>query len=283
MSLSIGQLGLASDYPSLYSPNVLFKVSRLAARADLGFSSNTLSLVSLPFVGVDIWNAYELSWLNTKGKPQVSCGRLIVSAQSPYLVESKSLKLYLNSLNSVRFDSWQNVQSCIERDLAALLDFPVKFELIPLEKEPLTLLHSSDAWRCLDELDVSIEPGEPNCANLAHAQQSQVHQIYVSHLFKSNCPVTHQPDWASVWIDYQGQALDEAALLAYLCAFRNHNGFHEQCVERIFMGIWQTLQPEKLSVYARYTRRGGLDINPWRSSYTAQPPQALLRDRWVRQ
>jgi len=159
----------------------------------------------------------------------------------------------------------------------------VRFELIPLNQVSSKLICASDTWRCLDDLDISIELDVPSRELLRHDGSEIVAQTYVSHLFKSNCPVTAQPDWASIWIEYHGQALNEASLLSYLCSFRNHQGFHEQCVERIFMDIWQMLHPQKLSVYARYTRRGGLDINPWRSSYTAQPPQNLLADRWVRQ
>ena len=264
-------LGKQSAYISQYSPQLLQPVPRSLNRDDLHLNH------PLPFTGADLWTLYELSWLDPKGKPVVAIGEVQVSANSTHLIESKSFKLYLNSLNQTVFPSLQAVEATLQRDLAACAEGDVTVQLYRLQDAP----HQFAIWPgiCLDDQDVTITEYDFDPRLLANAltpDAATVSESLHSHLLKSNCLVTGQPDWGSVLIEYTGRNIDHAALLRYLVSFRNHNEFHEQCVERIFMDIMRYCAPEKLTVYARYTRRGGLDINPFRSNWQSQIPNTRL-------
>ncbi|WP_019575038.1 NADPH-dependent 7-cyano-7-deazaguanine reductase QueF [Curvibacter lanceolatus] len=265
------QLGKASAYVDQYQPSLLFPIPRLGKREEIGISG------SPPFFGADLWTAFELSWLNLRGKPQVAIAHVTVPCESPNIIESKSFKLYLNSFNNTRFTDASEVQARLRADLseAAWRGAPhpgsVGVKLLAPEVFDREPVHELDGLN-LDRLDIECQHYTP-APELLSAQvgEAPVTETLTSHLLKSNCLVTGQPDWGSVQIRYSGAQIDQAGLLAYLVSFRNHNEFHEQCVERIFMDLWRRCQPIKLSVYARYTRRGGLDINPFRTSH----PQAL--------
>ncbi|WP_363799752.1 NADPH-dependent 7-cyano-7-deazaguanine reductase QueF [Lysobacter firmicutimachus] len=254
-------LGRHVDYPREYDPSLLFPIARSLGRAHIGLSDQ-----ALPFVGVDRWHAYELSWLDGRGKPRVGTATISVPAASPQLIESKSLKLYLNSFNATRFEREDEVLARIVADLSRAAGAPVEvaFGLPPIDERGDGTAAVADS---IDELDVAIDDyGPPNAGHLLADAGTVVEETLCSALLKSNCPVTGQPDWARVSIAYRGPRLDRPALLRYLISFRDHAEFHEQCVERIYADLWQRAQPQWLSVEARYTRRGGLDINPWRGS-----------------
>ncbi|KPD24474.1 NADPH-dependent 7-cyano-7-deazaguanine reductase QueF [Idiomarina zobellii] len=262
-------LGQQTEYPSQYDSSQLQAVPRSLNREPIGISGE------LPFSGVDQWTGYELSWLNAKGLPQVAIGYFEVPAASPNLVESKSFKLYLNSFNESRFDTWGDVQSIMKKDLSACAGDSVSVQLTPLSR----VAHEAIAdfqGECIDSQDIDIEHYDyrPELLKLED-NAKEVEEKLHSHLLKSNCLITNQPDWGSVFIHYQGPKINKAALLAYLVSFRGHNEFHEQCVERIFQDIL-ALGVKKLSVYARYTRRGGLDINPFRSNFEPAPQMQRL-------
>lgn len=261
-------LGRPVAYVSEYDPRLLFPIARAPQREALGIGT------PLPFHGVDLWTAYELSWLAPSGKPQVALARIAVPASSPCIVESKSLKLYLNSFNQTRLDGPAELRVRLERDLGAGFGAPVAVELVGPERFADERLAELDG-DCLDGLDIATDTYTPEPGFLtAAAGVAPVREVLVSHLLKSNCRVTGQPDWASVQIAYAGPPIDHAGLLRYLISFRNHNEFHEPCVERIFVDVLRRCAPAQLSVYARYTRRGGLDINPFRSTDAgAQPPR----------
>ncbi|MEJ2803478.1 NADPH-dependent 7-cyano-7-deazaguanine reductase QueF [Comamonadaceae bacterium PP-2] len=261
------QLGKTSAYVDRYDAGLLFPIPRLGKRQEIGLPG------AIPFMGADLWTAYELSWLNPKGKPQVALAQFTVPCDSPCIVESKSLKLYLNSFNHTRLADAEEVRVRLQQDLSAAAGAGVAVSLVLPEAFDAQPIHELDGLN-LDRLDVECSHYTPEPALLqATRNELPVSEVLVSHLLKSNCLVTGQPDWGSVQISYTGPQIDQAGLLQYLVSFRNHNEFHEQCVERIYMDIWRQCKPVKLAVYARYTRRGGLDINPWRSSY----PQALPR------
>lgn len=252
-------LGKDTQYPDHYDPSLLFPIERETGRAQL-------SLQPPPaWHGADVWNAYELSWLNEKGKPQVALARFIFPATSTHIIESKSFKLYLNSFNQTPMPGRDALMAYLQQDLSAAAGTPVSVTLI----EPTAFANESMSeleGTLIDTLDIEVSAYQPD-ANLLKADASQSrHEILRSDLLKSNCPVTRQPDWGSLQIEYTGAAIDHASLLKYIISFRGHNGFHEQCVEQIFCDILRTCKPETLTVYARYTRRGGLDINPWRST-----------------
>lgn len=262
-------LGREVAYPTGYDPNLLFPIPRAAARAQIGIDGS-----ALPFIGFDRWQAYELGWLDALGKPQAATATLIVPCTSPNLIESKSLKLFLNSLNDERFNSAEALRETIATDLSARAgaNVAVHFGLPPLR--------DGDDGECLDALDIEIDDyGPPNAGHLQAARDDIVHERLLTHLFKSNCPVTGQPDWASIIVEYRGPRIDRAGLLRYLISFRRHNEFHEQCVERVFAELMSHCAPQALSVEARYTRRGGLDINPWRATPGFQAPDALRETR----
>ena len=264
-------LGKTTDYRDTYDASLLQGVPRSLNRDPLGLKAD-----NLPFHGADIWTLYELSWLNANGLPQVAVGQVELDYASLNLVESKSFKLYLNSFNQTRFASWDEVRSTLQRDLSACAQGAVSVTLYrvdELEGEPVARF----AGLCIDDQDIAIDNYEFDAALLTDAASGEVvEETLVSHLLKSNCLITHQPDWGSVQIQYRGSQIDREKLLRYLVSFRHHNEFHEQCVERIFMDIQRFCQPESLSVYARYTRRGGLDINPWRSNTSFVPATGRL-------
>ncbi|MEB4674361.1 NADPH-dependent 7-cyano-7-deazaguanine reductase QueF [Enterobacteriaceae bacterium G50] len=254
-------LGKSTDYRDTYDAGLLQGVPRSLNRDPLGLHAD-----ALPFHGADIWTLYELSWLNAKGLPQVAVGHVELSHTTVNLVESKSFKLYLNSFNQTRFGSWEDVRHTLERDLSACAQGDVTvslYRLDEIEGQPIAHFHGT----CIDNQDIEIDNYQFNADYLLNSTGSKkVEETLVSHLLKSNCLITHQPDWGSVQIQYRGPQIDREKLLRYLVSFRHHNEFHEQCVERIFSDILRFCQPESLTVYARYTRRGGLDINPWRSN-----------------
>lgn len=264
-------LGKTTDYRDTYDASLLQGVPRSLNRDPLGLKAD-----NLPFHGADIWTLYELSWLNANGLPQVAVGQVELDYASLNLVESKSFKLYLNSFNQTRFASWDEVRSTLQRDLSACAQGAVSVTLYrvdELEGQPVARF----AGLCIDDQDIAIDNYEFDAALLTDAASDDVvEETLVSHLLKSNCLITHQPDWGSVQIQYRGGQIDREKLLRYLVSFRHHNEFHEQCVERIFTDIQRFCQPESLSVYARYTRRGGLDINPWRSNTDFVPATGRL-------
>lgn len=268
----LSQLGKASAYVDQYDASLLFPLLRETKRLEIGITGR------LPFLGADLWTAFELSWLNLRGKPQVALAHFTVPCESTHIVESKSFKLYLNSFNNSRFDSVDAVRERLRDDISAAIwqGGPVRAAagarlLMPhqFDAEPV---HELDGLS-IDRLDVECELYQPAPQLLSAAlDEKPVEETLVSHLLKSNCLVTGQPDWGSVQIRYSGPQIDQAGLLQYIVSFRNHNEFHEQCVERIYMDVMARCKPAKLSVYARYTRRGGLDINPWRTSHPQIPP-----------
>ena len=251
-------LGRPVAYRSDYAPELLFPVPRQTKREELGLRPG-----DLPFVGWDLWNAYELSWLDPRGKPVVALGEFRVPAASPCLIESKSLKLYLNSFNQSAFESMEAVRLTLVRDLSAAAGAPVELRLYAPEAAPRRF--GTPAGVLLDELEVAIRHYQP-APQLLSADGPEVAETLYSHLLKSNCLVTGQPDWGTVAIRYRGPAIDRPGLLAYIVSFREHHEFHEQCVERIYCDLLARCRPAELAVWARYTRRGGLDINPFRAS-----------------
>jgi len=267
-------LGKPTDYCSEYNPNLLQAVPRALNRDGLGIKASNLA-----FKGEDIWYGYELSWLNNKGKPVVAVAEFRFDCTSPNIVESKSFKLYLNSFNQSRFTSWDEVQQHLTQDLSKIAECQAKVTLFKVDSCEALAIAPITA-RCIDELDVTVDNYtiEPTLLSLSANNEQVENTALVSHLLKSNCLITNQPDWASVYITYSGQKIDEAALLSYLISFRQHNEFHEQCVERIFTDIMATCSPKALTVFARYTRRGGLDINPYRTTEeTIAPSLRTLR------
>ncbi|MCG6542415.1 NADPH-dependent 7-cyano-7-deazaguanine reductase QueF [Pseudomonas sp. KSR10] len=267
----LSPLGKSSAYVATYSPEQLFPIPRAPKWAELGLTADTL-----PYRGVDIWNCYELSWLLPSGKPVVAIGEFSIPSDSPNIIESKSFKLYLNSLNQSVFDSREALVEVMTRDLSAAAGKPVGVRLRTLEEVAREGI-ASPAGRCIDELDIAIEHYDSPRADLLSCDPGRrVEECVFSHLLKSNCPVTGQPDWGTVVIQYRGAALDHGSLLAYLVSFRQHADFHEQCVERIFLDLQRLLTPEQLSVHARYVRRGGLDINPYRSTDFDAPSNGRL-------
>ena len=267
------QLGKTSAYTDQYDPTLLFPIPRAGKRAEIGIAD------APPFFGADLWTAFEVSWLNLRGKPQVALVHFTIPCESPNIVESKSFKLYLNSFNNTRFGDASEVQARLRADISEAVwrgaphPATVGVKLIAPELFDQEPVHELDGLS-LDRLDVECTRYTP-APELLHADHDEapVTEVLTSNLLKSNCLVTGQPDWGSVQIRYSGAQIDQEGLLQYLVSFRNHNEFHEQCVERIFMDIWQRCQPTQLTVYARYTRRGGLDINPFRTSHPgALPP-----------
>ena len=259
-------LGKSTVYSDCYSPDLLRVIPRIESRLLLGLKNN-----SLPFKGVDIWNAYELSWLDLSGKPVVAAAEIRLPCESLNIIESKSLKLYFNSFNQTQFKDKETVLTAIQKDVSERIG------------EEVVLKFFDDSWQrdfkkfpgtCLDSINSEFSEYQVNSALLKNTDDSHaVNETVYSHLLKSNCPITHQPDWASVLIAYQGLPIDHESLLKYIISYRKHDEFHEQSVERIFMDILNCCKPEKLSVYARYVRRGGIDINPYRSNFDASPQE----------
>ncbi len=262
-------LGKTTAYRGRYDPALLYPIPRAPKREDIGLP------VALPMHGVDIWNAYELSWLNAHGKPQVAMAEFRVPAGSPRIIESKSFKLYLNGFAGERTDP-DAMRARMREDLSAAAGAPVDVRLIAAADFPAQSLHTLQGT-CIDGLDLAMDHYAPPWPQFlaTDMQAPVVEETLVSHLLKSNCPVTGQPDWGSVQIAYRGRPIDHAGLLRYLVSFREHNDFHEQCAERIFADIVRRCAPQELTVHARYTRRGGLDINPFRSSRADLTPANL--------
>jgi 7-cyano-7-deazaguanine reductase len=258
-------LGKSSAYPDRYDASLLFAIPRAPQRAVIGIGD------ALPFHGVDIWNAYELSWLDARGKPEVAIGEIRVPATTPNLVESKSLKLYLGGYSQDRFAGADDVRMRIARDLSAAAGGTVSVALVASQRFTSVALTELDG-ESIDDLPIAIEHYGPPDAELLHSSGEDVEESLVSNLLKSTCPVTGQPDWASVQIRYAGPRIDREGLLRYIVSFRNHSDFHEHCVERMHVDLMRRCAPRRLDVYARYTRRGGLDINPWRSTEPGHPP-----------
>lgn len=268
MSVEASLLGKETTYPDTYSPEILFPIVRAASRA---------AYATIPGIsqGLDWWHVFELSWLDDNDKPQVAIGRLSIPASSPFLIESKSLKLYFNSLNFKNFSNQEALTGCVQQDLSLAAQAPVSLSLLDINQLAVSDIHGI----CLDTETPSAIRAEPDASllqldKISVSQKSQEFTLF-SHLLRSNCPVTGQPDWGSVFIRYQGIKPCYSALLAYIISYRRHSGFHEQCVEQMFADIWQQLQPEKLMVYAAYTRRGGLDINPCRVSHIEWLPAPI--------
>ena len=262
--MTAAELPLGRDvaYPTHYDPALLFPIARSLGRSALGLGD-----ALLPFVGVDRWHAYELSWLDARGKPRVATATFTVPFDSPNLIESKSLKLYLNSFNAHRVANELALRDLVVADLSQAAGAPVRFDfgLPPIDTD------AGDAGS-IDALDLDIDRYGPPDPSQLRSEGEAIAETLSSDLLKSNCPVTGQPDWASVRIAYRGPRIDRAGLLRYLVSFRDHADFHEQCVERIFCDILTRCAPHSLSVEARYTRRGGLDINPWRATPDVAPP-----------
>ena len=274
--MAILSLGQATQYPDQYDPSLLFPIPRAENRAKLGFKDSQ----ALPFVGVDIWNAFELSWLNKKGKPQIALAEFQIPADSPNMIESKSFKLYLNSLNSTHFADEHQLRELLIKDLSAVAGSKITIRIQATEAVAKKGMQEMSGV-LLDRLDIEVDPNLLADPNLLGVNESfgPIEQCLVSHLLKSNCPVTGQPDWASVQIRYQGRPILEEGLLRYLIGFRQLGEFHEHCVETIFTDIKRQCKPEKLSVYARYTRRGGLDINPFRTDHNSPWPDNIRHAR----
>jgi 7-cyano-7-deazaguanine reductase len=270
-SPELSQLGQPVHYTDQYDPSLLYPIARAGKREEIGIAG------APPFFGADLWTSYELSWLNPRGKPQVAIGHFTIPCETPNIIESKSLKLYLGSFSGTVFASADAVRDRLRADLSEAVwrgapapsTVGVRL-LLPdvFDQEPV---HELDGLS-LDRLDIECTQYTPAPELLKSAVDEQpVEEVLTSNLLKSNCLVTGQPDWGSIQIRYSGPQIEQGGLLRYLVSFRNHNEFHEQCVERIFMDLWRRCRPTRLAVYARYTRRGGLDINPLRTSH----PMAL--------
>ncbi|PAU77999.1 NADPH-dependent 7-cyano-7-deazaguanine reductase QueF [Halomonas salipaludis] len=266
-TLQHAPLGRESAYPERYDATLLYSIPRAANRAPLGIEEG-----ALPFVGEDEWHAFEVSWLNARGKPLVAVARFRLPADSPNLIESKSWKLYLNGFNQTRFASREEVIAKLERDLSGVAGSAVEVALFGVDDQALAPRRLPG--ECLDDLDIEVDDYTPSAAHLKVGEEI-VEETLHSHLLKSNCPVTGQPDWGSVMIRYRGPRLDREGLLRYLIGYRQHQDFHEHCVEHIFSDLMVRARPERLLVLARYVRRGGLDISPWRATPGERPPEPL--------
>lgn len=254
------ELGKKSQYSTHYNPEILFPIARQLNRDDINIHGN-----QLPFFGFDVWNHYEVSWLNGKGKPIAALAEIIFDCQSPNIIESKSLKLYFNSLNNSQYKDVETVKNMIQKDLSSRAGSEVIVNIIPIHHFRDEKLWQGFDGICLDELDVECSTYQVN-ENLLSTESHVVEETLHSNLLKSNCLVTNQPDWGSVEISYKGNQINHVGLLKYIVSFRNHNEFHEHCIERIFVDIMKKCRPQELTVHGRYTRRGGLDINPYRST-----------------
>lgn len=276
-SLHSAPLGHSSDYPEQYDASLLFPIERAANRAALDLEANA----ELPFVGLDLWQAFEVSWLDRKGKPVVRLARFGIPANSPRLIESKSFKLYLNGFNLTSFAHQGEVIERLEWDLSEAVGADVMVNLYPLDAGDFAV--KTLPGECIDGLDVAISHYTPAPELLKSNAEEIVEESLHSHLLKSNCPVTGQPDWGSVVIHYRGPRIERETLLAYLVSYRNHQDFHEHCVERIYLDILAATGAHELAVMARYTRRGGLDINPCRASSFESLNPEWLEGRLARQ
>ena len=270
-SLNALKLGQQTKYSEKYDRTLLQPVPRRLNRDQLNITATQ------PFtIGADIWTAYEISWLNPKGVPQVAIADVSIDFRSENLIESKSFKLYLNSFNQTTFTDFADVQQTLQRDLQDCAQGEVRVRLNSLADytaQPIVAL----SGECIDAQDIEVRDYAFNATLLNHCTgEHLIEETLVSHLLKSNCLITQQPDWGSLQIHYVGKQINREQLLRYIISFRQHNEFHEQCVERIFCDLMQYAKPEKLTVYARYTRRGGLDINPYRSNFEPLPQNVRL-------
>ena len=267
-------LGTATDYPDRYDASLLFAVSRESQRAALSIEGD------LPFSGWDVWNAYEITWLDRQGRPRLAIGEFRVRAESPAMVESKSLKLYLGSFAQEPLASVTELGERIAADLSSVCGDKVAVALTPgASFEAMVPLRGlPSGTESIDDADVTIDASHPDPALLAHAGTS-IDESLRSSLFRSTCPVTGQPDYADVFIRYRGPRIERAGLLRYLVSYRRHAAFHEACVERIFVDIKERCRSERLSVHARFMRRGGIDINPFRSNFEPAPPANIRTPR----
>jgi 7-cyano-7-deazaguanine reductase len=267
----LSPLGKKVEYQDHYDPTQLFPIPRAAKRAEIGVDD-----ARPPFHGVDIWNGYELSWLNARGKPCIAIARFDIPADSPRLIESKSFKLYLNSYNQTCLADTDELTARLTQDLSNAAGAPVRVTLTAPAAFAAARFAELDGSN-IDALDIAVDNYSPQPDSLSADTDRIISETIISDLLKSNCLVTGQPDWGSVQIRYTGPAIDHEGLLRYLIGFRQHNEFHEQCVERIFVDLMRQCRPQTLTVYARYTRRGGLDINPWRSNDPGAEPPVNLR------
>lgn len=265
-------LGKKSLYKNTYTPSLLFSIPRKMKRDEIGIGDR------LPFQGIDIWNAFEISWLNPKGKPRVAMAEFQIPCDTPNLIESKSFKLYLNSFNNSHFEGLDRVQAVMKEDLSHYAGKEIGVKLFELRDVPSKIGKFSGI--CLDDLDIECSHYLPQI-NYLSADGNVVEETLFSDLLKSNCLVTGQPDWGSIQISYRGKKINHEGLLRYIVSLRDHEEFHEQCVERIFNDILRLCEPQWLTVYARYTRRGGLDINPYRTNQSMKPE--MINDRLIRQ
>lgn len=265
-------LGKETDYKNEYNPSLLDPIHRSHGRKDIGIFEN------IPFKGFDLWTSFEMSWLNKNGKPIIAIAEFKIPCDSPYIIESKSFKLYLNSLNQSKFESVEELSLILKNDLSECVKADVIVDIFEsCRSYPHKIIQS--AGKCIDDLDIKINDYDFDASILVDSSSKVeiVSETLSSHLLKSNCLVTNQPDWGSVFVTYEGGKIDEEKLLRYLISFRLHNEFHEQCVERIFNDINRLCNPKRLSVFARYTRRGGLDINPFRSNFELTPDSNIGR------
>jgi len=261
-------LGRQTPVTDSYAPELLYPISRATGREQIATAG------ALPFTGTDLWHAYEMSWLDAAAKPVTFVGRFAIPASSPNMVESKSFKLYLNSLNNTCFESTEEVREIIRRDIGQVVGTDVELQLLAVDDASLAGAELNGF--CLDDLDAGVPEPEPMATILELQHDGHAEEQLYTHLLRSLCPVTGQPDWASVWIHYSGPSLVRESLLRYIIAYRSHQEFHEQCVERMFSHLYQRLTPEFLHIQAFYTRRGGLDINPFRSTDPAGLPLPRL-------
>jgi 7-cyano-7-deazaguanine reductase len=266
------ELGKQSTYESKYNPAKLFGIDRKIKRHEIGITGD------LPFHGYDVWNHYEVSWLTPKGLPRVAIAQIVVPCDSVNVIESKSLKLYFNTLNNTPFEDTKELESVTSRDLSACAGAPVLVKLHALDNHA-SLMPGIPPGVSIDNQDISIDHYQVDRQLLRTCGES-ISETLHSNLLKSNCLVTGQPDWGTLWVSYNGSRIDPTSLLQYIVSFRNHEEFHEQCVERIFKDVWDRCAPTRLTVGARYTRRGGVDINPIRSS---EPLSEIMNARLVRQ
>lgn len=258
------ELGKKAEYDPHYNPDKLFPIPRKGKRDEIGVPDN------LPFFGFDLWNHYEVSWLNEKGKPVVALAEISYGCETPCIIESKSMKLYFNSFNNTKFKDEDTVQAIVKKDIEERVGGTASVKIISFSNLNDDKLFAGLNGECLDNLDIECSSYMVE-QSLLKSEDNLVEETLFSNLLKSNCLVTNQPDWGSVQITYKGKKINREGLLRYIVSFRNHNEFHEQCIERIFMDIMKHCQPEELTVYGRYTRRGGLDINPYRSTRKISP------------
>jgi len=265
-------LGKETQYVFTYDNSLIFPIARKGNRGRLNMPVKKVN-GELPFFGQDVWTGYELSWLNLKGKPQVAIAEFVIPAESNNIVESKSFKLYLNSFNNTRLENIDQVKTRLQQDLSVGFGAEIVVNLFAVDAFPLAKTRLGEN---IDGLDIEVEDFEPN-ASLLKVSKNVEMQTLNSHLLKSNCPVTGQPDWATLVVQYKGSEIDKASLLKYIISYRNHDDFHEHCVEQIFCDLSQVGEFDELVVTARYTRRGGLDINPTRSLKPLTTPDIVGR------